>query len=424
MGILLGAIADDFTGACDLAGLLAQAGMGTHLLIGVPEGTPHRLLESDAVVIALKTRTAPVAEALRLSIAALDWLLGQGVEQVFFKICSTFDSTAQGNIGPVAEALGARLGARVQLVCPAYPANGRTVYQGHLFVGGTLLSESPMRHHPLTPMDDANLIRVLQAQTRATVASIPWPVVAQGTKAVQTRLAELSAQGVGMAIADALTDQDLAALGAAAVDLPLLTGSAGLALGLPANFARAGRLADRPSSATLPLGSGPAAVLAGSCSAATRAQVAYLAQRVPAVAIDPLAAEDPRQLAALALEALAEPLQRGEPILIYSSIEPAAVARVQSRLGQHQAANLIESSFAELACQLVRRGVRRLVVAGGETAGAVVTALGVHALAVGPQIDPGVPWTQVLDGPPLLLALKSGNFGSREFFAKALEMRA
>lgn len=419
--ILLGAIADDFTGATDLANILVRGGMRTVQTIGVPTAEAE-LPECDAVVVALKSRTIPAAEAVRQSLAALDWLEAQGARQFFFKVCSTFDSTDAGNIGQVADALLEALGEKISVVCPAYPANRRTVFQGHLFVGEALLSDSPMRDHPLTPMTDANLVRVLGRQSRHPVGLVPWSIVGAGDTAIEDALAALAAQGIRHAVVDAVRDEDLHALGAACRRQRLLVGGAGLALGLPRSFRADQRLADHADADALGRVGGAAAVLAGSCSAATRAQVADMAARHPAVVIDPMTADNPVDLAEAALAKVAEELSRGETVLFYSSADPAVVALIQQRLGLDHAATLVEQTFARLAQALVARNVRRLVVAGGETSGAVVVALGVKALAIGPQIDPGVPWTRVLGPQPLLLALKSGNFGRADFFRRALEM--
>lgn len=419
--VRLGAIADDLTGATDLAGLLVHHGMRTLLMVGIP-AQDIRLPDCDAVIVALKSRAAPAADAVAQALAARQWLRDRGAKQYFFKICSTFDSTDAGNIGPVADALLESVGADIQVVCPAYPATLRTVYQGHLFVGDQLLAESSMRHHPLTPMRDSNLLRLLQRQSRHRVGGIAWPAVARGAAAIADALRDLAREGCRHAVVDAIRDEDLIAIARASADAPLLTGGAGLATGLPENFRRPGHLlADTVASPISGFG-GPAAVLAGSCSTASRRQVAYLLPQLPSIAIDPLAAADPERLAALALASLEKPLSRGDPVMIYSSVEPESVAAIQSRLGTHEAANLVEHTFAILAKRLVERGVRRLVVAGGETSGAVVAALKVRALAIGPQIDPGVPWTRVLGQPEVLLALKSGNFGGPDFFQKALAM--
>lgn len=419
--ILLGAIADDFTGATDLANILVRGGMRTVQTIGVPTADVD-LPECDAVVVALKSRTVPAADAVRESRAALAWLQGRGARQFFFKVCSTFDSTDAGNIGPVADALLDALDERLAVVCPAYPANRRTVFQGHLFVGEALLSDSPMRNHPLTPMTDANLVRVLGRQSNYPVDLVPWAIVGAGDTAIAEALAALAAQGVRHAVVDAVRDEDLFALGAACRKKRLLVGGAGLALGLPQNFLDDKLLSAHADADALGKVGGGAAVLAGSCSEATRAQVADMASRHASVVIDPLTADDPAVLAAAALGKASAALDRGETVLFYSSADPAAVALIQQRLGLEHAATLVEQTFAHLARALVAHDVRRLVVAGGETSGAVVGALGAKALAIGPQIDPGVPWTRVLGPQPLLLALKSGNFGRTDFFSRALEM--
>jgi uncharacterized protein YgbK (DUF1537 family) len=419
--MLLGCIADDFTGATDLANMLVRAGMRTVQTIGIPHsGDAHGA--PDAVVVALKSRTIPAAEAIAQSLAALAWLQAAGARQVYFKYCSTFDSTDAGNIGPVAEALLDALGARFTIACPAFPVNQRTIYLGHLYVGDVLLSDSPMRDHPLTPMRDANLVRVLGRQARRPVGLVRWPVVERGAEAIRAEFARLEGEGVGHAIVDAIEDDDLMAIGAACRDLVLVTGGSGVALGLPQNFRAQGLLPERPDAAVLPQVAGKPAVLAGSCSAATRAQVAAMAKTHTAVALDPLAGGDAAALAARALAAVDADLGAGRPFVIYSTAEPAQVAAVQERLGRGEAAALIEDTFAALAQALVARGVRRLVVAGGETSGAVVQALGVEALAIGPQIDPGVPWTTSMGSAPLALALKSGNFGATDFFLKSLAL--
>jgi len=420
--MLLGCIADDFTGATDLANMLVRSGMRTVQTIGVPRGAAATA-NADAVVVAQKTRTVPASEAVAQSLAALDWLRRSGARQFYFKYCSTFDSTDAGNIGPVADALLDALGARFTIVCPAFPANRRTIYLGQLFVGDVPLSESSMRDHPLTPMRDANLVRVLSRQTPRRVDLVPWAVVRAGRAAIRARFDELAASGVTHAVVDALEDADLMEIGAACAGLTLVTAGSGIALGLPQNFRADGSLPLRTNAALLPEAIGPAAILSGSCSEATRAQVARWARSRPAFALDPLSGDDAAAIAAKVLAAVDADLAAGLPFLVYSTADSAAVAAVQQRLGRDHAAALVESAFALLAQRLVERGVRRLVVAGGETSGAVVLALGIDALAIGREIDPGVPWTQSLGEPRLALALKSGNFGAVDFFDKALGLQ-
>jgi uncharacterized protein YgbK (DUF1537 family) len=416
MTLRLGCIADDLTGATDVALMLQNSGMRTIQSIGVPAGFTAD--EADAVVVALKSRTAPVAEAVAQSLAALEWLRQQGARQFLFKYCSTFDSTDAGNIGPVADALLDALGDSFTVACPAFPTNKRTVYLGHLFVGEQLLSDSPMKDHPLTPMRDANLVRVLGRQTKRKVGLVALPAVRQGAAAMREAFEKLKASGHGYAIVDAVADEDLLALGAACAELPLLTGGSGIAMGLPANFG----ILKRAETKLPPVG-GHAAVLSGSCSAQSNAQVAHWLKGRSAFRIDPLLLAEGADLAAEALAWAAPQLAAG-PVLVYATAEPDGVRAVQARLGSQRAGELVEGCLARVAAGLVAEGVRRLVVAGGETSGAVVKALGVSGLRIGPQIDPGVPWTQSLGEPRLALALKSGNFGAVDFFDKALGMQA
>lgn len=420
MGVLLGAIADDFTGATDLCNTLVRGGMRTVQLIDVPSpGT--EVADADAVVVALKSRTNPAPEAVERSLAALDWLTRAGARQILFKYCSTFDSTDQGNIGPVAEALMNVLGTDFTLFCPAFPENGRTIYLGYLFVGDVLLSESGMRDHPLTPMRDPSLVRVLQRQTGGKVGLVPHYDVARGPAAIRDAFDSLRQACVRHAIVDAIEDHDLEAIGEAAADFPLLTGGSGVALGLPANFRRRGLLAGSIAADALPLAGGAAAVLSGSCSEATQAQVAYMREREPVFTVDPVAAAAGRNIAEEAL-AWAAPRLGDRPVLISATAPPEEVAVIQEVLGRERAGALVEDILAGIARGLVARGVQRLVVAGGETAGAVVQALGVKGLRIGRQIDPGVPWTMSLGEPRLALALKSGNFGAADFFLRAFSV--
>jgi uncharacterized protein YgbK (DUF1537 family) len=415
MPLLLGCIADDFTGATDLANTLVKGGMSAVQVIGVPTGP---LPEADAVIIALKSRTAPVGEAVAQSLAACDALLAAGAKQIFWKYCSTFDSTDQGNIGPVADALLKRLGSGFALACPAFPTNGRTIYLGHLFVGNALLNESGMENHPLTPMTDANLVRVLGRQTDGAVGLVPFTTVEQGAAATRQAMMRLAEQGRRYAIVDAVTDQHLLAIGEAAAQHALITGGSGVAMGLPENFRRAGLLPARGDAASLPPMQGMAAVVAGSCSRATLGQIGLARDHVPVLELDALATPDAAALTAQALEWVAGKLAADLPVVIAASAPPEKVAALQAKLGRDAAGALIEAAMAAIAEGLVARGVGRLVVAGGETSGAVVQRLGVTALRIGPEIDPGVPWT-FAEPRGLHLALKSGNFGARDFFLKA-----
>ena len=416
---VLGCIADDFTGGTDLASMLVRNGMRTVQLIGVP-ATGDEPPDADAVIIALKSRTAPVHEAVGESLAALEWLRRAGCRQFFFKYCSTFDSTDEGNIGPVADALVQALGCGFAIACPAFPANARTVFQGHLFTGTALLNESGMQNHPLTPMRDPNLVRVLSRQTEGTVGLVPYATVERGAPAIRAMLSALKEQGRRYAIVDAASDAHLTSIGEAVAGHALVTGGSGVAMGLPANFRSSGLLA-AADAGELPSVPGHAAVLAGSCSRTTLFQLGTVRDRVPTLELDPLSTPDADTLARQALE-WAEGRLGSEPIVIAASAQPDKVGALQSRLGQEAAGALVEAALAAVAVGLVERGVRRMVVAGGETSGAVVKALGVTQLRIGAEIDPGVPWT-LAEGSraPMLLALKSGNFGGRDFFLSAFE---
>ena len=414
---LLGCIADDFTGATDLASTLVKGGMRAVQLIGVPK-PGDAIPEADVLIVALKSRTAPAREAVADSLAALAWLQKAGCRQFFFKYCSTFDSTEAGNIGPVADALTEALGSGFALACPAFPTNGRTVFQGHLFVGAVLLNESGMENHPLTPMTDANLVRVLSRQTTGTVGLVPFATVDAGAVAIRKAMTGLKEIGRRYAIVDAVTDAHLRAIGEAAEGHALITGGSGVALGLPENFRRQ-RLLTASDPGALPDVAGHAAVLAGSCSRATLFQIGNARGEVPTLELDALATPDVAALTAQALEWMEGKLGAA-PIVIAASAPPDKVAALQAKLGREAAGALVEEVLANVAEALVARGVRRLVVAGGETSGAVVQRLGVRALRIGGEIDPGVPWTYAEgSGEPMLLALKSGNFGAPDFFTKA-----
>lgn len=420
MSLVLGCIADDFTGASDLANNLVRAGMRVVQTIGVPDGPLDA--DVDAVVVALKSRTIPAADAVQQSLAASQWLREQGARQLYFKYCSTFDSTAEGNIGPVTEALMDALGCDFTIATPAFPDNGRTVFKGHLFVGDVLLSDSGMKDHPLTPMRDSNLVRVMQAQCRRPVGLIDHRCVASGAAAVRARIDELKAKGVGIAVVDALSNDDLLRLGPALKDMALVTAGSGVAIALPANFG----LSPSPQASALPAVRGGQAIVSGSCSQATNQQVAhFMASGRPAFRLDPLRIAAGEDVVSEAL-AWAEPrlADGGGPVLLYSTAQPESVATTQQQLGSANAGELVERCIATIAAGLVARGVRRLIVAGGETSGACVQALGITQLQIGPQIDPGVPWCYAkaaAAGEGLRIALKSGNFGSVDFFTKALE---
>jgi len=413
---LLGCIADDFTGATDLANNLVRAGMRVVQAIGVP--TAPLDTEADAIVVALKSRTIPAQEAIAQSLAALQWLQAQGAQQIYFKYCSTFDSTAAGNIGPVTDALLQAMGTDFTIATPAFPDNKRTVFKGYLFVGDVLLNESGMQNHPLTPMTDPNLVRVLQAQSSNRVGLIDHSVVGQGEAAIRARIQTLKAEGVRIAVVDAVTNADLLRLGPALKDMPLLTAGSGVAIGLPGNFG----VTHSTEAARLPEAHGLQAIVSGSCSVATNQQVMdFIQSGKPALAIDPLRIASGVDLASEVLAWAEGHINQG-PVLVYSTAEPSVVHTIQGQLGSDKAGSMVEATLASIARGLVQRGVRQLIVAGGETSGACVQALGIDQIRIGGQIDPGVPWCYAVapvapDG--LHLTLKSGNFGSTDFFTKA-----
>jgi len=413
--MLLGCIGDDFTGSSDLANTLAKQGMRAVQYTGVPDLPASA--DVDAGVIALKSRSIHAKEAIRQSLEALTWLKAQGCQQFFFKYCSTFDSTAEGNIGPVAEALADALGTDCVIVCPAFPGTGRTLYQGHLFVKDSLLNECGMQNHPLTPMTDPDLRRWLALQTRSEVGHVPALTVFAGVDAIKASLAAQAANNKRLIVVDAIRDEDLMVIGEAAANLPLVTGGSGVALGLPENFRKKGLISQ--SSNNWQGERGRCAILSGSCSVATRTQLTKHGKNNPMLEI----------LAADVINGVTTPktvsdwllAQEGIP-LAYSSADPKAVKVVQTQYGTEASAKAIESLFAEVSRQLVAGGVKRLIVAGGETSGAVVEGLDIKSMAMGPEIDPGVPAMRATDG--LVIALKSGNFGAPNFFEKAASILA
>ena len=413
--MILGCIADDFTGASDLANTLARNGMTTTQFIGVPKRPPA--MACDAGVIALKTRSAPVTDAVAASLSALQWLKDAGCRQFFFKYCSTFDSTPLGNIGPVAEALLDALGGSTAIVCPAFPTTGRRLFMGHLFVNDRLLNESGMETHPITPMTDPDIRRWLALQATGPVGHVPLPVVRRGADALNAAIASQAEEGRRLIVVDAVEDDDLVTIGRASRNATLITGGSGVALGLPHNFRSAGLLTSALREVRAV--AGPGLVLSGSCSAASRAQVAAYTGGHPTLAVDPSALMEGAMDAPRALTWLVEHREKGP--MVSTTAEPAVVAAGQKRFGREKLAAAIEDFFAAVASGAVASGYRRLVVGGGETSGAVTTALGLDAFEIGYEIDPGVPALFAeSDSGRLGLALKSGNFGGRDFYSKAM----
>lgn len=414
--MLLGCIGDDFTGSSDLGNTLAKGGMRVTQYTGVP--THPADADVEAGIVSLKSRTISPQDAVRLSLEALDWLLAQGCKQIVFKYCSTFDSTAEGNIGPVLDALMERLGTDRAIACPSFPGAGRTMYSGHLFVFNRLLNESGMEHHPLTPMTDPDIKRWLTPQTRNQVGLVDLPHVLGGSEAIRSAINAEVAAGRSIVLVDAVRDQDLMEIGRAARDVQLVSGGSGVALGLPANFRGEGLIGD--DQADWNGDGGPAAILAGSCSRMTRAQIHTHADRFPSREVTAEELMDGSFTPADAVSWIMGSNGEGVPLL-YSSADPAVVKKAQETYGRERSAGTIETFFAETARQLQAAGVRRLVVAGGETSGAVVEGLAISSLEFGPEIAPGVPALKAGDR-PLWLALKSGNFGSKDFFGKAVDI--
>jgi uncharacterized protein YgbK (DUF1537 family) len=420
--LALGCIADDYTGASDLANTLTRQGLRTVQTIGVPSDD-LKMPEVDAVVVSLKSRSIEAGEAVARSREAEKWLRSRGAGHVLFKICSTFDSTDAGNIGPVMDALRADCGEKIVLVTPAFPETGRTVYQGNLFVGLVPLNESPLKDHPLNPMHDSNLVRVLARQSKTTVGLVNLATLTRGPDAVRARLAELAGQGVGAAVVDAVFDHDLETIGAVAVGQRLSVGASGIGLGLARALVKSGRVRAASKAASGAAVGGPAACLAGSCSQATLQQIASAETIMPVLHLDPERVVAGREEARRAVAWAAERVGAG-PVLVASSATPEEVAALQSRHGRQAAGHAIERAMADIAEGLVQSGVRRLVVAGGETSGAVVDRLRIPGFLVGEEIAAGVPVLRAVGNASgdMLLALKSGNFGGPKFFSDALAL--
>lgn len=418
MSILLGVIADDFTGATDIASILAREGMKVTMTIGVPRDG-FEIGAAQAVVVALKSRTVPKADAVSQSLKALQWLTERGAQQIFFKYCSTFDSTSDGNIGPVTDALADALGAEIAVVCPAFPKNGRTVFNGHLFVGRQLLQDSPMKDHPLTPMRQSDLVALMGQQSAHKVGLVAHDAVSAGEQAIADAFEAAVAAGQRYVVVDAFHDDHLCALGRAVRGHRLLTGGSALAMGLPANFGISAKQAGADVESTAePV---KTAILSGSCSAATRQQLARAKELWPSYKIDLTALAEGKPVVDEAL-AWVKQQPNDQPLILYGSADPAEVEANQQRYGRQQAGEMMEQALAAIAEKLVAEGVGRLLVAGGETSGAVISALKIEGLSIGAEIAPGVPWTTTLSKTPLQVALKSGNFGGPDFFERALEI--
>lgn len=416
--IRLGVIADDFTGATDIASFLVANGLRAVQFCGIPQGDVE--LDTDAVVISLKSRSCPVEEAVADSLAALDWLKANGAEQIYFKYCSTFDSTAKGNIGPVTDALMAALDTELTILCPSLPVNGRSVYMGHLFVGEQLLSDSGMKDHPVTPMTDSSLIRLMDAQSQGTTGLVPASVIDAGVDAVQARYAELKAQGHRYAAVDTLNERHLEILGRSVEGMALVTGGSGLALGIARHLAKPGTNISDTQAAGQPQ-SGRTVVLSGSCSVMTNAQVAAYRAEAESFALDVEACLSDEGYLDTLLSWLLPRLENALAPMVYATAEPEKLKAIQAQYGAERASHAVEQTFGALAARLLAEGVSNFIVAGGETSGIVTQSLNVDAFHIGPPIAPGVPWVRAVSQ-PISLTLKSGNFGQERFFFDAQAM--
>ena len=420
MPITLGCIADDFTGATDLANMLVKGGLKTIQLLGTPRKSDV-VPSVDAVIIALKTRTIPVEEAIEQSLRALNWLKSAGAEKFFFKYCSTFDSTDDGNIGPVIDALMADLETPFTIACPAFPETERTIFKGHLFVGDKLLSDSPMRYHPLTPMTDSNLVSTLSRQTSQKVGLVQYTDILGGPSEIRKAFDQLRKEDVAIAITDVLNDEHLYFLGEAVKDFKLITGGSGIALGLPSQLKSRNNHKEKITAHKLPKVLGKELILSGSCSEMTLAQVNEFSKKYRTLKLSPIELAESNSSLDNAVDWVIQ-AKGEEPILVYASAPPDAVNEAQKRLGRDLASSTVENALAKIASAAVQNGFRRIVIAGGETAGAVVSNLGIKGIMIGEQIDPGVPTTVSIGNPSIGLVLKSGNFGSADFFEKSLKV--
>jgi uncharacterized protein YgbK (DUF1537 family) len=417
MSLVFGGIADDLTGGLELASLMVREGVSCRVL--TRRAGPDALAGVDSVVFGLKTRVAPAPRAVAAFAAAADLLQRAGTRQIFFKYCATFDSTRRGNIGPCADLLMSRTGAGFTAFCPAFPEVARTVYQGHLFGGDKLISQTPKRFDPLTPMREPDLVKVLQAQTAHRVGLLPHPVLHAGAAAAGRYVESLRAAGLRYAIADAVDEDDLRRLAEATVEWKLMTGGSSVAVYYPPLWRARGWIRPEPEAASLPVPRGLSAVLAGSCADRTFEQLEHFGGRNPVLMLELARAADGHDLAAEALAWAAEKIPAG-PVAIATSARPDTVAALQKRIGRRRAAALGESVLARIAAGLHRSGVRRFVIAGGETSGAVVEALGAPVLEVDRFVSPGLS-RAVIPGPdPVSLYLKSGKLGPIDMFETAL----
>ena len=412
----LGIIADDFTGATDIAGFLAANGIITVQTNGVSSLNLEETVET--IVVSLKTRSCPSQDAIEESLRALSWLKEQGCTQFYFKYCSTFDSTAHGNIGPVTDALMKALGCDVTIICPALPVNGRTVYKGYLFVNDTLLNESGMRHHPVTPMHDAKLSRLIETQSTGKAYEIHVESVERGSSHIKSHIDEARSNGYSYVIVDALKQKHLDTIASATKNLVLVTGGSGLAESMAKSAKKSSLDKERAIAKGKPKLS-KSIILSGSCSQTTNLQVYAYKEIAPSISfkIDAFSQDNNRYVADIAAWVVSNMSHHYAP-LVYATKSPEMVEALRVQYPQIDIGKEVEHFFAELSVALYNAGIRNYIIAGGETSGAVAQRLGIEAFLIGPQIDPGVPWVRAVNK-DIHLALKSGNFGSVDFFRKA-----
>ncbi|OTA15047.1 type III effector HopAN1 [Xenorhabdus vietnamensis] len=421
MTIKLGVIADDFTGATDIASSMVQNGWQVALLLVVPNEKTFIPHDVDAIVISLKIRACSADEAIEQSLKSCLWLRHKaGCQQLFFKYCSTFDSTLKGNIGPVIDALMDKFQADISLICPALPVNGRTVVHGHLFVNGQLLDESGMQYHPVTPMKDANLLRLIEQQSKGRAGLVNLDCVRQGKQAIRHHLESLRQHGIRYAIIDAMMMEDLLSIAQSVSDMILVTGGSGLGAAL-ADYHTRQTLATSAIRDIPPAKGRKVAILSGSCSAITNQQVIEYKKIAPAMALNVKECINNLEYASLLSEWIVQQSIDGLAPMLYATQPPEILSLIQQQYGTIKSSHAVEQVFAEVVRKLRQYGFNTFVVAGGETSAQVVQSLGIHQLSIGAPIAPGVPWVYDLYT-DCWLALKSGNFGEVDFFRSALEM--
>ncbi|PHM35743.1 3-oxo-tetronate kinase [Xenorhabdus innexi] len=421
MTIKLGVIADDFTGATDIASLMVQNGWQVALLLSIPDDSTFIPHDVDAIIISLKSRSCPVDESIEQSLKACRWLRQKAnCSRLFFKYCSTFDSTIKGNIGPVTDVLMDELQIDLCLICPALPINGRTVVYGYLFVNGQLLNESDMQYHPINPMKDSNLLRLMEQQSRGTAGLVDINCVRQGELSIRDRLCQLRCKGIRYAVVDTLLMDDLLLVAQAAHDMTLITGGSGLG-GAIARYCSGGN-SEKTSIKKLPLPRNRRMViLSGSCSVMTYRQVLEYKKIASTMELDiDKCINNPDYIHLLVDWIIQQPMKGLAPML-YTTRPPGVLKLTHNQYESFQVSKIIEQLFAQIANELRQKDFNTFIITGGETSGKVVQSLGINQVGIGAIIAHGVPWVYDLQS-DCWLALKSGNFGEVDFFHYAQEI--